>query len=146
MRQPQAFTGQVINTAEAIPPLTAEETRRLADLQANARRQLQAAAAAARKAWAANFAARRGLSELAPVRSLSRSISRATAGYRRFLGNSPSCPRRGGREPTRTARNATLIDDAEPLLGLAPTASRSLRLGAASSTSVHPTIGAKQPM
>jgi hypothetical protein len=44
----------------------------------------------------------------APVRSLSRSISRATAGYRRFLGNSPSCPRRGGREPIRTASNATL--------------------------------------
>jgi hypothetical protein len=63
VRRPQVHNGLVIDTVQAIPALTEEETRRLADLKAEAARRLKPAAAEVRKTWATDFAARRGLSE-----------------------------------------------------------------------------------
>jgi hypothetical protein len=63
LRQPQPFDGDVINTAEAIPPLSAEEEQRVAELKAAAEESLKPEAANARRAWAAEYATKHGLSE-----------------------------------------------------------------------------------
>jgi hypothetical protein len=62
VRRPQVHDGIIIDTLQAVPSLSAEEQGRLAVLQAEAARSLKPAATAARKAWAMEFAARRGLS------------------------------------------------------------------------------------
>jgi hypothetical protein len=62
-RRPEAHDGDIIDTVEAIPPLSDEEKARLAELKAVARERLKPEVAGARKAWAKEFAARHGLSE-----------------------------------------------------------------------------------
>ncbi len=62
IRHPQLHEGIVIDTLQAIPPLSEEETRQVSQMKAEAKRFLKPAAAAKRKAWAEEFAARRGLS------------------------------------------------------------------------------------
>ena len=63
VRRPQLHEGMVIDTLQAIPPLSEEETRQVSQMKAEAKRILKPAAAAKRKAWAEEFAKRRGLSE-----------------------------------------------------------------------------------
>ena len=63
VRRPQVYDGLVIDTVQAIPALTEDEARGLAELKAEAARRIKPVAAATRKAWAVDFAARRGLSE-----------------------------------------------------------------------------------
>ena len=63
VRSPRDYAGNIIDTASAIPALTEQEVCRLAELKAEAARQAEPLVAAARKAWAADFATRRGLSE-----------------------------------------------------------------------------------
>ena len=63
VRRPRVYDGDTIDTATAIPALTELEVGRLAELKAEAARRAEPLVAAARKAWAADFAARHGLSE-----------------------------------------------------------------------------------
>jgi hypothetical protein len=62
-RLPQAHDGDIIDTTVAIPSLSEAEQTRVAQLKAAARERLKPEAAAARRAWAKNFAASHGLSE-----------------------------------------------------------------------------------
>jgi hypothetical protein len=62
MRRPHTHEGNVIDTAQAIPPLDEAEQARLTQIKSAAKECLKPEAASARKAWAAGFAARRGLS------------------------------------------------------------------------------------
>jgi putative DNA primase/helicase len=63
MRRPKVRTGDIIDTAQAIPALTEQEAQRLSELKAGAARSLKSVAENARRAWAREFAALRGFSE-----------------------------------------------------------------------------------
>jgi hypothetical protein len=73
-RRPRAYEGDIIDTSLAIPALTEQEARRLAERQAEAAHCAEPLVAAARKAWAADFAARRGLSEQEAERIASQAL------------------------------------------------------------------------
>ena len=63
LRRPRFYGGDIIDTAAAIPALTELEVQHLAELKAEAARRADPLVASARRAWAAEFAARCGLSE-----------------------------------------------------------------------------------
>ena len=62
-RQPRVHNGDIIDTTSAIPPLSDEEQARLSQLKAAASARLRPEAAAARKTWVREFAARHGMHE-----------------------------------------------------------------------------------
>ncbi|WP_456790130.1 hypothetical protein [Bradyrhizobium sp. USDA 4472] len=63
VRKARAFGGEFIDTLRVIPELSDREAQQLAEMKAQAKQRLQQKAEQRRKAWAREFAGRRGISD-----------------------------------------------------------------------------------
>jgi hypothetical protein len=115
-RRPLAYDGAVIDTVQAIPALSAAEAQQLAELKDEAKRRLQAAADAARRTWAREFAARRGLSEQDAERIATQAINHILEREFELEFDDPdlgSCTVGDVLDNPERYRNATLADPLE---------------------------------
>jgi hypothetical protein len=111
-RRPRVHEGDVVDTAQAIPPLDEAEQVRLTQLKSAAKERLKPEAASARKVWVEEFAARHGLSEQVAERIAAQAANQILEGdFELDFDNLGTCtvgvPSRTAWKPASMSRSAT---------------------------------------